>query len=466
VRVFALGLLAASLFGAACLAQQAVAYGPVSLAAIAAYVLVTVGLFACYACIIRLARSHRLTPGAIAILLGMPLPIWLALSITPPALSIDVYSYLGHGHQVNAGDNPYRTPVKDIASHPYGRELSQWGWLPVHGVSPYGPIWTRAEQAAQAASPDVGTQMRLLKVPVAIAGLCAGWLIWAILGVLAPAKRLLGTLLYLWNPLVVLELAGEGHNDGVMLACVLFAVLLIFTGRDGRGMAALAAGALIKLNALVVAAPLALLALRRGDRRGSLIAQAVAVGVIAVAAGLWLYGGLWAGVGTFEGLREHGRPHVTASTSGVLLLYLSRIHDEARSAQAVSWLTNLALAAIVCWSCAGVTDRPSAVRAMGVVSLAVVLLGPVFWPWYMVAPVALLALCPTTGHVWTILLVSFFGRLAAPVDRLRLNGLMDWQTAVVFTTVLALWVPMVILAARAAWGWTRTPERHYAPVRL
>jgi hypothetical protein len=465
VRVLALGLSAALLFGAASLAQQAIAEGPVPLAAIAGYVLVTAGLFGCYARIIHLARSQRLTPGGMVVLLALPVPIWLALSLTPPALSIDVFSYLGHGHQVNAGDNPYRTPVKDIADTSYGRELSRWGWLPMHGVTPYGPLWTRAEQAAQAASLDTGTQMRLLKVAVAIAGLCAGWLIWTILGVLAPAKRLLGTLLYVWNPLVVLELAGEGHNDAVVLACILLAVLLVFTAREGRGMAALAAAALVKINALVVAPPLAVLALRQRGRRGSLIVQAVVVGVAAVVAGSWLYGDLWTGVETLQGLRDHGRPHVTASTPGVLLLHLSRVHDEVQSAQFVSWLTNLALAAIVLWTCAGVTDRAGAARAMGVVSLAVVLLGPVYWPWYMAAPVALLALCPTAGHVRTIVLMSFFGRLAAPIDRLRLDGLLDWPTAVVLTTVLALWVPMAILALRAAWAWSRTPA-HYAPVRL
>ena len=52
-------------------------------------------------------------------------------------------------------------------------------------------------------------------------------LIWAIVSNLAPARRLEGTIIYAWNPLALLELAGNGHNDGVLICFLLLTTLLI-----------------------------------------------------------------------------------------------------------------------------------------------------------------------------------------------------------------------------------------------
>jgi hypothetical protein len=52
-------------------------------------------------------------------------------------------------------------------------------------------------------------------------------LIWALLGTLAPTRRLEGTLLYAWNPLALIELAGNGHNEGFLICSLLLATLFI-----------------------------------------------------------------------------------------------------------------------------------------------------------------------------------------------------------------------------------------------
>ena len=52
-------------------------------------------------------------------------------------------------------------------------------------------------------------------------------LIWALLGNLAPTRRLGGTILYAWNPLVLIELAGNGHNEGFLICFLLMTTLLI-----------------------------------------------------------------------------------------------------------------------------------------------------------------------------------------------------------------------------------------------
>ena len=57
-------------------------------------------------------------------------------------------------------------------------------------------------------------------------------LIWTILSNLAPARRLGGTLLYAWNPLVQLELAGYGYNDGLLIFFLLVTTLLIIQSKS------------------------------------------------------------------------------------------------------------------------------------------------------------------------------------------------------------------------------------------
>jgi len=52
-------------------------------------------------------------------------------------------------------------------------------------------------------------------------------LIWAILTNVAPARRVGGTILYAWNPLALIELAGHGHNEGFLIFFLLLTILLV-----------------------------------------------------------------------------------------------------------------------------------------------------------------------------------------------------------------------------------------------
>ena len=56
-------------------------------------------------------------------------------------------------------------------------------------------------------------------------------LIWAILSNLAPARRLGGALLYAWNPLALIELAGYGYHDGLLIFFLLLTTLLIIQSK-------------------------------------------------------------------------------------------------------------------------------------------------------------------------------------------------------------------------------------------
>lgn len=457
----AVAIAQATLYGLVLVAQRRMAFGPLALGPVLLYLAATAGLFGGYAWAVRRSRSATLAGRERRVLLAAPALVWLALALAPPSLSMDVLSYLAHGRQLAGGLNPYTTATSEVDATPYGRQLRTWGWLPVHGPTPYGPLWTRAEVWAfgtpsdhSMRGGDIATQVRRVKVPVALAGLLAAFLIWHTLGQLAPAHQLAGTVLYLWNPLVAMELAAEGHNDAAMLVLTLFGLLLFVRGHPARGSAAVTAAALVKLNALVVAPPLAGYVLRQ---RGVVWVRA-ALGVLILGWLGWLaYGNLWAGSATFAGLRLHAAASVTPSTGGVLYWFLTRTHAAGPSAQAVSLVLTAALTAATLVLSVRVTDVRTAVVACGQLALTVVVLASSYWPWYLVLPIGLLALAPYWRlSVPFVMVFSVAGRLVAPIDRLRLNGLTDWPTEVVVTTVVGLWLPAAVALALIVRQWRLT----------
>src|SRR5205085_7771055 len=79
-------------------------------------------------------------------------------------------------------------------------------------------------------------------------------LVWAILGKIAPSTRLSGTLLYAWNPLILIELVANGHNDGAVI-CLLLLGLWFYAQQKGAWLdiaALLCWGLAIGINLMAV----------------------------------------------------------------------------------------------------------------------------------------------------------------------------------------------------------------------
>jgi len=93
---------------------------------------------------------------------------------------------------------------------------------------------------------DVPTALILLKSVVAAASLATAFFIWVFLGAVRPSCQLFGTLAYLWNPLILAEFAGEGHNDAVMVLFVVAGLAACATRRPTASMIAQLLGFLTK----------------------------------------------------------------------------------------------------------------------------------------------------------------------------------------------------------------------------
>src|SRR5262249_6636217 len=202
---------------------------------------------------------------------------------------------------------------------------------------------------------------------------------WLILGRVSPQHQLLGTILYIWNPVVLVEFAGEGHNDPLAIFFLLLSIYLCIRRKIGEGVIATGIGALIKIVGVVFVPVEAVYVWRTrtadGRRR---ILEAAALGAAAVAAiAIVAYAPLWVGRATFDGLRAHARPNaMEASTPSVLYLFLTRSHSEQASALVIALLMGGSFIAYTAAVAMRIRDARTFVAACGRIAIVYLVIAP------------------------------------------------------------------------------------------
>lgn len=161
-----------------------------------------------------------------------------------PTLSDDLYRYVWDGRVQTAGINPYRyAPASEALA--YLRDDETYPRINHPEVSTiYPPLAEALFLGCYALHPGVWT------VKIALVGidLLAAWFL---LGLIRVYDQHPGQLLiYLWNPLLVVEVAGNGHMDIMGVATVVMALLYLQIGGYGRAAGALALSFLSKFFAI------------------------------------------------------------------------------------------------------------------------------------------------------------------------------------------------------------------------
>lgn len=241
----------------------------------------------------RIARSdadHESRRVQAAVLWVFALTFRLALLPVPPELSDDIYRYLWDGHVQLEGVNPYAYAPADPAL-----ERLQ---TPEHGLINNPDIRTIYPPLAQLAFVLVGLGGGTIFVAKALWVLLDLATAWLLTRVADRTGRdpLLVLALYAWSPLLVIEVAWNGHLEPLGLAPI--ALLLYWRPNPIRAGIALALAALAKFAPIAALPPLV-------ARYGWRFAAAVAVTLGALylpylGAGKMLF----AGLGTFA---EHWR---------------------------------------------------------------------------------------------------------------------------------------------------------------
>lgn len=424
-------------------------------------------LFLLYA--VAFHRAARAGQAPLGWILGGGLLFAVTAAAVYPVGALDVFDNIFYGRMAAFhGANPLLTAPDAFATDPL-YPYAAWTWWPI----PYGPIWAAVDALLSRLSNG-----ELLPGLVAFKALnlglyaaCTG-LIAAILGRTRPGYVAAGTLLFAWNPLVVLEGLASVHNDLGLMVLVLLAFYLHQRGHALWGLAALLASVLVKFVPLALT-PLYLVAGWRvaSDRRQFLWGA----GALLALAGVVLYAPYYTPGQPWEllALRPfHQADLFTTSLPAVLSFWLEGLVTQAqaqslaRDAAMASWGIFSIWQTRQFWRHPAKRTAPGSLASLAERSYAVLLYFLLFaclWfqPWYLVW---LLALAPLLGPSPQAGAVMVFSALAqvkyfifdfawfwrAPMD--------DILAPEMATTVL-IFVPMLLLYARLVRRDHETTER-------
>ena len=246
------------------------------------------------AALIVLDRGLGAARAAVWVVLGAAFAFQTTLLFLPGLFSQDVFSYIAYGHLAALYDlNPYVWPPSAIAKDavvPWVADV----WRSY--ASPYGAVWTDVQWvmarvfSGGRSVADEAMAYRVLANALLLANL---GLAWALLGRVTPLDRTQRTTALAalaWNPLVLFEVAGNAHNDVLMVSFSLLALLLLTCShRAGFTLA----GASFTLGALVKylsGLGLVWVALATAARSASWTTRMVRLGVVVLVSGAIVVG--------------------------------------------------------------------------------------------------------------------------------------------------------------------------------
>ncbi|MHB0875125.1 MAG: hypothetical protein ACYC5O_03665 [Anaerolineae bacterium] len=360
--------------------------------AAATYGIACVLLFAFYIAACRLVRGLSLARSRWAIV-APALIAAVACLLLYPITAMDIYYYIITARVwMVHGANPLATAPDGFGGDPYLAYAGDYA----HHPSPYGPVWALLSAPAGLTSASSLLVSLLVLKTLALLAYCAcGALVVWIVSRLRPGEEASALLLVAWNPLVLLEAIGNGHNDMVMALFVLSAVALALSRWRLASPAALALAALVKLPAVILLPPL-LIYLAQSERSTAgkvrrLVASAVLAALV-VAAGYALF---WDGSAAFAGILRQGG--FVGTSPSYLLLQAAAVVVPGVPAAIRGLFLPLCFGAYYLWQLLTVAHHPDRwldVTASIVFCLVLVL--GLFKAWYLlwVLPLAVITLKP------------------------------------------------------------------------
>jgi hypothetical protein len=373
-------------------------------------------------------------------ILVIALLLRLLFLYAPPQLSDDIYRYLWDGRSLLHGINPYAQAPASIQPP---AEL-----VDVHtriNHPEYVTIYPPAAQLVFAGGALLGGGITGLKTLLVLLDLvlCA-----IVIGILHRLEMpVWHAILYAWNPLPVLEIAGSGHVDGAGMTMVMGAIFLALAGdhSDGRQQmwcctisGILIAGAgLVKLFPFALM-PLLCLLIPSGQRRKYLIGFSATVLV-------------WTGLflpdlfNITSSLSAYARNWEFAGFAFSMLRRLTGSGDTARLLLIAAFL--VVVGGIYLLTCFRIRqDSTLSLRVQTVLrgcyatAMAFLLLTPTLQPWYALSLAAFLPFC--AGPAGLVLCWAVFLTYQVQIPYFILGQWLENPnvTAAVFLAPVTTWI--------------------------
>jgi len=282
--------------------------------------------------------------GAWAIVLGGALVFGVILLFLYPFDAADVFDNIMHGRILGIyGANPFQQPAFDFKTDPFYR-YTAWRYT----TSAYGPGWeVLAGGVARLAGDGVVANVLAFKLLGGVFLAASVAVLAATLRRTAPERALAGVVLLAWNPVVLYETLGHGHNDVAMVLWILVAGWTLLHRRYTSSVLALVMGGLVKFIPVLLLPAAILVALRnlphiRARLRFLLVTAAAAAALVALA-----YTPFWYGKRTLD--IERRRDLFTTSLPAVAHALLEPQLGEEQAASFISQLAAGLTALFALW---------------------------------------------------------------------------------------------------------------------
>jgi hypothetical protein len=433
----------------------------------------TIALFILYYIAYRLCKGqtgYKLW----AVVLGGALVLALVNFFVCTTTSLDIYDYVARGRITGVyGGNPYVYVPSDFPSDPF---MQYPAWK--DKTAAYGPLWETLSGLIGHVADDQLLTHVLIHKDLALASymLCV-LMIALILRHVSPEKALAGTLLFAWNPLILMEGLQNAHNDLLMVGLILVGFwFLAQTDRTRRqdlssedrswhlvmgGFAILFVwlGVLVKFIPFLLLPPLFLYALAKERNWTRWIGMGLVLLLPMMAFTYVYYRVFWHWPDVMDPiLRRTDMFRLTIPS--VIVSYLEKRIPKHIAQGYVSWPFLIIFAAsyliLMIRTALNMYNTPKengegarpknpwqlAVDAsLGAFLLYLLLASLWFWPWYLIWPIALLALSDDERLKIPLILAA----CASQLSHVALNFIWYWFDELTWDTLYAVERPSTLL---------------------
>ncbi len=262
-----------------------------------------------------------------------------------PFAAADIWDYILHARIFGVyGDNPYVDLVKQYPADPF-YEYAFWKDL----ASTYGPAWVLVTGlVARLAGDGITANVITFKLVPGVFFFASLGVITLILRRTTPVRLLPAVFLLAWNPMVLFETFGNGHNDMSMVFWILLAALYLIKKQYVLTILSLIVGALFKFIPLMLLPAAGLICLRDIDGLKARLRFLIVSGLLSAGLLAAVYAPFWHG---WETLTVLGRSDLfRSSLAAILYTGLGKTIDKATLSQVLVLLVNSLLLVYIAWA--------------------------------------------------------------------------------------------------------------------
>jgi len=402
-------------------------------------------------------RAVQQTSSKVAwgIVIGGTLVFIVAFLFMAPFDALDIYDNIFHGRILGVyGANPFHNLISQFPKDPLYK-YPRWKDAP----SAYGPLWEiLAGLTAKLAGDKVVANILAFKILPGLFHLAGIVIVFNYLRYAAPEHTLSGVLLLGWNPVVLYEIWGNGHNDSAMIFWVLLAALLVHQKRYTFAVLSLVLGALVKYIPIVLIPVVMMIGYRGLENIKARIRFILKTSLASLLTVVIAYYPFWNGLASISIDRRIGM--FTTSIPAVIIRVLQPTYGWSDAEHIVSYSAlGLLTIFVLIQTFRKQTHEPSKVFLQAVFNiLAFYLMVTCLWfqQWYGVWLVSLAPLLTERARrlallfgFWVLSKQLIFGPLIVPTMAHK-SGTAIWLEPILAFTVLGLPWLYALLTIRAS----------------